>query len=89
MGADFKEFKKGEEIVRNMEDAGKAYLAHHLNNSLCGLIGALDCNDVEKALKAAWHMVDDLNRVGINSGGKRKPPHLSPLPRKGEGVNEK
>lgn len=65
MGADYKGQEKGVEEVKKLGAAGRGYLAHHLRNSLSSVITLLEVDDVDAAKQAAWHMVDDLERVGL------------------------
>jgi len=70
MGADFPSDKEGMEEILNMSEAAREYLGHHLNNSLFALAMALETGNIEIAKQEARHMMEDLNRVGIRSGGR-------------------
>ena len=70
MGADLPEDQKGIDEILNMSEDARKYLGHHLNNSLFVLITSLETGDIDCAKEAAGHMVEDLNRVGIRSGGR-------------------
>lgn len=71
MGADYKGQEAGIEAVQALPKEGKEYLSHHLNNSMAILINMLYLGKTKDAEEIVWHMVADLNRVGIGSGSGR------------------
>jgi hypothetical protein len=67
MGADYEGQDEAVDEVKALSPRAKELLAHHLNNSLTGIIGGLEIGDTGLAMKAAKHMVEDLRLFGIRS----------------------
>ena len=71
MGANFPEDKKAIDLALALPREVKEYLGHHLNNSMVGIINGIETGNYERVKKSAWHMVEDLRRIGINNCGRR------------------
>lgn len=64
MGADYKEQEKAIEELKGLSLEAKRYLSHHLRNSLSAIIFSADKGELIKIKRAAWHIVEDLKRIG-------------------------
>jgi len=64
MGADYKDQDKGIEELKSLSEEGRKFLSHHLRNSLNTVIGGINTGQFELAKDAAWHMVEDLEKIG-------------------------
>jgi hypothetical protein len=65
MGRPFPGEEKAIEEIKALSLEAKAVLAHHLNNSLTVISGAVDLGRSEIAAEAIAHMVSDLEMFGI------------------------
>lgn len=64
MGADYKGQERGIEELRAISNEARMFLAHHLRNSINGIIGGIKTGRLEMAEQEAWHMVEDLEKIG-------------------------
>jgi hypothetical protein len=65
MGADYEGQEKGIEELKALSSEAKGVLAHHLNNSLTVILGALHLDQHDLVEKAVDHIVADLELFGI------------------------
>ena len=71
MGADYEGQEKAIAILRALPREAKQFLGHHINNSLSGIIGGMRTGQYDLAEKAAWHINEDLKKIGINEIERR------------------
>lgn len=67
MGADYKDQGEAIEELSALSSAAKQCLLHHICNALNGVIGGIQIGRNDLALDAAWHIVADLEMMGIRS----------------------
>lgn len=65
MGNKYEGEEKGIEALKDIPDSAKAYINHHLGNSLSSLQACLSIGNIEASKEMAKHMTDDLKRVGF------------------------
>ncbi|MFA6055482.1 MAG: hypothetical protein WC769_08915 [Thermodesulfovibrionales bacterium] len=64
MGADYEGQERGIEELKSLSPEAKGYLNHHLRNSLTGIIGGIETGNLDIAKQEAWHILEDLERIG-------------------------
>jgi hypothetical protein len=64
VGADYKGQDKAIKELRELSEDAKKYISHHFRNALTQILGGIKTNKLDIAKKAAWHMVEDLEKIG-------------------------
>ena len=64
MGADYKGDEKAIEELQALSIEAKRYLSQHLRNSLATIIYGAEKGEFIKIKRAAWHIVEDLKKIG-------------------------
>jgi len=64
MGLDYAGQEKGIEDLKKMSDEARTYLSHHIRNELTVIIHSKDDKQGADAVAAAWHILEDLQRIG-------------------------
>mgnify|MGYP001590793668 CR=1 FL=1 len=67
MGNNYAGQEKAIEELNALSNEAKAFLNHHIGNSLSVIIGAIKVGELELAEEAAWHIVDDMKTAGIRN----------------------
>jgi hypothetical protein len=64
VGANYPGQEKAITELRALSPAAKEFLGHHIRNELTKIIGGIKVGKLQIADDAAWHIVEDLEKIG-------------------------